>query len=83
MNLKFYSFFIFISFQYSFAQTNAIIKGTVLEPKTLQPISNVVVTIQNTPQMQLTKTDGSFLLPTVLEGDYFILFKHQNYKESL
>lgn len=83
MNLKFYSFFIFISFQYSFAQTNAIIKGTVLEPKTLQPISNVVVTIQNTPLMQLTKTDGSFLLPTVLEGDYFILIKHQNYKESL
>lgn len=83
MNAKFYAVFIFISFQYAFGQTNSLIRGIVLEPKTLLPLSNVVVTIQNTPQMQLTKTDGSFVFETDIEGDYFILIRHQNYKESL
>lgn len=66
-----------------FGQNNAGISGKILDAKTMQPLTYVVVSIQNTNWMQLTATDGQFLFNTLPSGDYLILFHNQGYKDAL
>ena len=49
----------------AFAQQTTGISGKVIDSKTQQPLSYVVVSIQNTSLMQLTTAEGKFRFENV------------------
>ena len=66
-----------------FAQKETIISGKILDLKSQNPLISVVVTIQNTNQMQLSAADGTFQFKTALQGNQLLLFHNQGYKDKL
>ena len=75
--------FLLLQMGFSFAQQATGISGKVIDSKTQQPLSYVVVSIQNTSLMQLTTTEGNFRFENVPEGDQLIFLQSQGYKELL
>ncbi|MFV8465860.1 carboxypeptidase-like regulatory domain-containing protein [Flavobacterium sp. LB1P62] len=75
--------FFFVAIPFAFAQQEIGITGKVMDSKTQQPLSYVVVTIQNTNLMQLTTVDGKFRFDTVPAGEQLVLFHSQGYKDAL
>ncbi|MBP4141248.1 carboxypeptidase-like regulatory domain-containing protein [Flavobacterium sp. P4023] len=81
---KFYFTIVFImQFWFSSAQNSNSFFGKVIESKTQKPLSFVVVSIQNTNLMQLTKTDGQFSFDDVPSGHLLILVRSQGFKDAL
>ncbi|WGK95164.1 MULTISPECIES: TonB-dependent receptor [Flavobacterium] len=66
-----------------FAQKETLISGKIIDSKSQSPLISVVVTIQNTNQMQLSAADGKFQFKTNLQGDQLVLFHNQGYKDKL
>jgi hypothetical protein len=75
--------FLLLQMGFSFAQQARGISGKVIDSKTQQPLSYVVVSIQNTSLMQLTTTEGNFRFENLPEGDKLIFLQSQGYKELL
>ncbi|MGA9638987.1 carboxypeptidase-like regulatory domain-containing protein [Flavobacterium sp.] len=76
-------FFFLLSLQLAWSQHKTGVTGTVLESKTLQAINNAVVSIQNTHQMQLTNSNGTFVIDQTIAGDVLLLIHTQGYKDAL
>ncbi|NRT14395.1 hypothetical protein HNP99_000735 [Flavobacterium sp. 28A] len=76
---------LFFIFQMGFlwAQNPTGVSGKVLDAKTQQPLQYVVVTIQNTNEMQLTTVTGTFNFETIPVGEHLLLFHNQGYKDAL
>ena len=66
-----------------FAQKETLISGKIIDSKSQSPLISVVITIQNTNQMQLSAADGKFQFKTNLQGDQLVLFHNQGYKDKL
>ncbi|MCW2121101.1 TonB-dependent receptor [Flavobacterium sp. 7A] len=66
-----------------FAQNKAQVSGMVLDAKSGQPLSSVVVTLQNTIWMQLTDSKGVFVVEVDDAGEYLLLAHSQGYKDIL
>jgi hypothetical protein len=66
-----------------FAQKETLISGKILDFKSQNPLISVVVTIQNTNQMQLSAANGTFQFKTALQGNQLLLFHSQGYKDKL
>ena len=66
-----------------FAQKETLISGKIIDSKSQNPLISVVVTIQNSNQMQLSAIDGKFRFNTVLLGNQLLLFHSQGYKDKL
>ncbi|UQD55526.1 carboxypeptidase-like regulatory domain-containing protein [Flavobacterium sp. K5-23] len=65
------------------AQNTTGITGKVIEAKTQNPLTNVVVSIQNTSLMQLTSKEGVFSIENIDVGDQLVLIRSQGYKDEL
>ena len=65
------------------AQNNTGFFGKIIEPKTQKPLEFVVVSIQNTTLMQITKTDGQFSFDDVPSGNILLLVHSQGFKDAL
>ena len=83
MNKFYLSLFFILQLKFAFAQQETGIFGKVIDAKTQNPISSVVVTIQNTNLMQLTNTEGTFKFITVPIGNFLILIHSQGFKDAL
>jgi hypothetical protein len=75
--------FCILHFSMVSAQNTGAISGTLLDAKTMQPLSFVVVSIQNSSFTQISAKDGTFLFTAIPVGEQLILFKTQSYKEAL
>jgi hypothetical protein len=76
-------FFFIVQIGGVIAQQNTGFFGKVIESKTKNPLGFVVVSIQNTTLMQLTKTDGNFSFDTVPTGNVLLLIHSQGFKDAL
>lgn len=76
-------FFLILKMGCVFAQKPTGLKGVILEARTQKPLNNVVVTIENTPLMQLTSSDGMFVFYSITPGNHLLLLKSQGYKDIL
>ncbi|WP_366185625.1 carboxypeptidase-like regulatory domain-containing protein [Flavobacterium ovatum] len=83
MRIPLLYFSLLFPFVLLFPQNSTQVSGTVLESKTLQPLSSVVVSLQNTILMQLTSTNGTFVLDVINSGEYLLLVHSQGYKDIL
>jgi hypothetical protein len=74
-----------IVFQTGFVlgQNKSVLIGKIIAIKTQKPIENVVVSIQNTMEIQLTTADGKFKLETSTQGKQLVLVHSQGYKDKL
>ena len=81
MNIKLLFFLFF--FQSIWSQSKTGVSGTILDSKTLEPLANAVVSIQNTNQMQLTNTSGNFFINDGASGNVLLLIHTQGYKDAL
>ncbi|MFM1753212.1 MAG: hypothetical protein RLZZ236_151 [Bacteroidota bacterium] len=66
-----------------FAQKEAVISGKIIDSKSQIPLASALVSIQNTTLLQLTSSNGKFQFKTDLEGNQFLLFRYQGYKDKL
>ncbi len=66
-----------------FAQKETILLGKIIDSKSQKPLISVVVSIQNTNEMQRSAADGKFLFKTTLQGNQLVLFHSQDYKDKL
>ena len=83
MKTRFPKLFFLLYASLLFAQKESIISGKILDLKSQNPLISVVVTIQNTNQMQLSAADGTFQFKTALQGNQLLLFHNQGYKDKL
>ena len=65
------------------AQNNTGFFGKIIEAKTQKPLEFVVVSIQNTTLMQITKADGQFSFDDVPSGNILLLVHSQGFKDAL
>ena len=81
---KFYvAFFFMVHIGCSIAQNSTGFFGKVVDSKTQNPLGFVVVSIQNTTLMQLTKEDGDFSFDSVPTGNILLLVHSQGFKDGL
>jgi len=80
---KYLLFFILLPFTFVFAQDETTISGTVIDAKTQNPLSNVIVSIQNSSITELTTQNGKFELHVALQGQQLLLLRSQGYKDLL
>ncbi len=66
----------------SFAQTTGV-TGTVVDAKTQKPMQNVVTSIQNTNQTQVTDAMGRFTYENVEVGSKLLQIKSAGYRDQL
>ncbi|MDI5948536.1 carboxypeptidase-like regulatory domain-containing protein [Flavobacterium yafengii] len=83
MNKFYLGFFFFVQTGCVIAQNNTGFFGKVIESKTQNPLGFVVVSVQNTTLMQLTKTDGNFSFDTVPTGNILLLIHSQGFNDAL
>ena len=81
---KFYIVF-FLVFQLGGinAQNNTGFFGKVVDSKTQNPLGFVVVSIQNSSVMQLTKEDGNFSFDAIPTGNILLLVHSQGFQDGL
>ena len=77
------AFFFIVHIVCSTAQNTTGFFGKIIESKNQNPLGYVVVSIQNTTLMQLTKTDGNFSFDTVPTGNILLLIHSQGFKDGL
>lgn len=81
MKDKYYIFTIsLLLFQAVIAQSDSGIKGKVLDNKSKEAISGVVVSIEGLFIESITDSDGTFILNTIPAGNYLLTFAHPNYQ---
>ncbi|MEO8236990.1 MAG: carboxypeptidase-like regulatory domain-containing protein [Flavobacterium sp.] len=83
MQKKYLVLILLLTFKIAFAQQETIFSGQVIDSKTQNPLENVVVSIQNSALMQLTKKDGIFELHSSFNGQQLLLIHSQGYKDLL
>lgn len=83
MQKNYLLFLIFLSSSFAFAQQQTTVSGIVIDAKTQNPLSNVVVSIQNSSITELTKPNGRFELHVALQGQQLLLLRSQGYKDLL
>lgn len=66
-----------------FGQTNAGVRGNVVDSKTQKPIQSVIVSIQNTNLTQLTDSNGKFSFDKVEAGNQLLRIRTNGYKEQI
>lgn len=66
-----------------FAQSGTGVSGTVLDAKTQKPLSNVVISIQNTNITQLTNAEGKFVIANAVAGNQLLQVKSNTFKDQL
>jgi outer membrane cobalamin receptor len=67
--------FIFLTFFFGLtanAQNNFVLKGTVTDSKTYEPLENVSVVISDVKKNTLTNTNGFFEITSLKQGTYFL-----------
>jgi len=79
---KYLAFFILLVFNFAFAQ-ETVFRGIVVDAKTQNPLSNVVVSIQNTAITKLSSRTGQFELHSPIEGEQLLLIRNQGCKDLL
>ena len=72
-------FFFIVQVGCVIAQNNTGFFGKVIESKTQNPLGFVVVSVQNTTLMQLTKADGNFSFQTAPSGNILLLIHSQGF----
>ncbi len=72
--MRFLTFFVLILIFPSalLAQNKTTVSGTVIDTRTKEPISGVLVTIESTQIENTTDRDGRFKVTTSLNGDYIL-----------
>lgn len=75
--------FFILQMGFALAQNGTGFFGKVIDSKSQKPLSNVVVTVQNTNAMQLTSQEGTFRFDTLMQGDLLVLFHSQGYRDVL
>ncbi|MCG9792068.1 carboxypeptidase-like regulatory domain-containing protein [Flavobacterium algicola] len=83
MRIPLLTFFISFPYLFLYSQSKAQVSGTILDSKSAQPLSSVVVTLQNTVWMQLTNSNGNFAIEVDEAGDYLLSAHSQGYKDVL
>lgn len=83
MNKFYVAFFFIVHIGCSVAQNNTGFFGRVVDSKTQNSLGFVVVSIQNTTLMQLTKDDGNFSFDTVPAGNILLLVHSQGDRKSV
>ena len=83
MKARYPSLLFLLQISLVFAQKETVILGKIIDSKSQKPLVSVVVSIQNTNEMQLSSADGKFLFKTALQGDQLFLFHSQDYKDKL
>ena len=64
------------------AQNKTGFFGKVVDSKTQNPLSFVVVSVQNSSLMQLTNEDGSFSFENVPAGNILVLMRNQGFQDN-
>lgn len=72
-----------LNLTFSLAQKPTGIRGKIVDINTQKPIENAVVTIENTPLMQLTSGDGIFNFYAVPTGNQLLLLHSQGFRDVL
>ena len=83
MHKKSLVFILLLTFIIASAQKESVFSGKVIDSKTQNPLENIVVSIQNSVIMQLTKKDGTFELHSDITGEQLLLIHSQGYKDLL
>ncbi|WP_418264395.1 carboxypeptidase-like regulatory domain-containing protein [Flavobacterium faecale] len=83
MRIHLLCFFLLFSSVSLFCQNKTKVSGTILDSKSSQPLSSVVVSLQNSTYMELTNSKGVFSLEVDNPGEYLLLVHSQGYKEVL
>ena len=83
MKKLYFTIFFIVQIAIGTAQNNAGFFGKIIEAKTQSPLGYVVVSIQNTTLMQITKTDGQFSFDDVPSGNILLLVHSQGFKDAL
>lgn len=83
MNKFYFTLFFLIQIGSSFSQNNSGFFGKIIDSKTQNPLAFVVISIQNTTLMQLTKEDGKFSFDGVPSGTILLLIRSQGFKDAL
>jgi CarboxypepD_reg-like domain len=72
-----------LNFALSFAQSGTGIGGKVIDSKTLEPMANVVASIQNTNFTELTDVKGKFVFKNLPVGKHLLQIRSVGYKDQL
>ena len=83
MKKLYFTIFFIVQIAIGTAQNNTGFFGKIIEAKTQNPLGFVVVSIQNTTLMQITKTDGQFSFDDVPSGNLLLLVHSQGFKDAL
>lgn len=79
--------FFFLSFFFFcksvFSQQFSGVTGKVVNSTTFLPVANALVTIQNSPWLEMTNSKGEFLFKNLEAGSYYISIKMPGYKDVL
>ena len=79
----YFAVFFIIIIGSAFAQNNGGFYGKVVDSKTQDPLGFVVISIQNSTAMQLTKPNGEFDFDAVPSGAVLLQVRSQGYKDAL
>ncbi len=66
-----------------FSQEQNILFGRIVDSQTVTALSDVVVSVQNTPFTSITDGSGSFVLKNVPKGKQLLHIKHIGYESQL
>ena len=66
-----------------FAQTGTGFSGKVVDSKTQKPLQNVIASIQNTNQTELTDASGKFIFKDAPVGSQLLQIRSSGYKSQL
>ena len=83
MKKLYFTIFFIVQIAIGTAQNKSGFFGKIIEAKTQKPLEFVVVSIQNTTLMQITKIDGQFSFDDVPSGNILLLVRSQGYKDAL
>ncbi|WP_026109771.1 carboxypeptidase-like regulatory domain-containing protein [Flavobacterium sp. WG21] len=75
--------FVLLPISLLFAQEQTTFSGTIVDSKTLNPLENIVVNIQNSSITQLTGAKGKFELHSAIKGEQLLWIHSQGYKDLL
>lgn len=68
---------------FGFSQSGTGFTGKVVDSKTQKPLQNVVASIQNTNQTQITDVLGKFTFKDAPDGSQLLQIKSSGYKTQL
>lgn len=83
MRKKYFLVITLLTFGLVFSQEQTTFLGIVIDAKTQNPLTNIVVSIHNSSVTQLTNTDGKFKLQSSIKGEQLLLLHSQGYKDLL